>query len=167
MSPESRAFVQRRRRQIRYWPYAVVIFVIILVAFYGWLGVAAPTYVNPALLAQQTQTQKLGLNQLLIQAELGDLAIIACGLLLLLVLALTSLSLWNESQLIRILDQQEKDAAPEKTGEASDKPDDETEPAAATETASDDAETTNDNASAETSAPAPAPEAASPEPPRD
>lgn len=125
MSPEARAFVQRRRRQIRYWPYAATVFAVVLVGFYVWLWFTAPLYINPALLAQQVQTQKLELNQLLILSELGDLAIIACGLLLLLVLALTSLSLWNESQLIHILDLQETEAAQEAAGRETEKADEE------------------------------------------
>jgi H+/Cl- antiporter ClcA len=104
MTPDQEAYLERRRRQIRYWPFMAVVLVAVLGACYGWLYVKAPVYVSPAELVRQLTAQKLGVNQLATLAALGNLAFIACGLFILALIAITTIALRNERHLIRLLD---------------------------------------------------------------
>jgi hypothetical protein len=104
MTPDQEAYLERRRRQIRYWPFMAVVLVVLLGACYGWLYVKAPVYVSPAELVRQLTAQKLGVNQLATLAALGDVAFIACGLFILALIVTTTVALRNERHLIRLLD---------------------------------------------------------------
>ena len=104
MTPDQLAYLERRRRQIRYWPFMAVFLLLLLAACYGWLYVKTPIYVSPTALVEQLRAQKLGIDQLATLAALGNLAFIACGLFILGLIAFTWLALANEARLIRMLD---------------------------------------------------------------
>lgn len=103
MTAEQLAYIERRRRQIRYWPFMAAGLVIILLACYAFLFIKAPLYVSPSELLEQLRAQKLRHDDLVMLAALGNLAFIGCGFFIFALILLTSLSLWNESRLIRIL----------------------------------------------------------------
>lgn len=104
MTPEHLAYIERRRRQIAYWPCMAVALLVLLAAAYAWLFLKAPIYVNPIEFVAQLKAQKLGIDQLATMAALGNLAFIACGLFIAVLILMTSLALWNERRLIRLLD---------------------------------------------------------------
>lgn len=104
MTPDQLAYLARRRRQIRYWPFMAGMLLALLVAAYGWLFLKAPIYVSPMAFVQQLQGRQLGLDQLATLAALGNLAFIACGLFILALIGVASLALWNEHRLILMLD---------------------------------------------------------------
>lgn len=104
MTPEQLAYIERRRRQIRYWPFMAAVLLAILVAAYTYLWLKRPVYVDPTELVAQLTAKKLGMDQLATLAALGNLAFIGCGLFIFSLIAMTSLALWNEHRLIRMLD---------------------------------------------------------------
>lgn len=103
MTPEQLTYIERRRRQIRYWPYMAIFLLVLLATCYGWLFFKAPIYVSPLAFVEQLQAHKLDIDQLAVLAALGNLAFIACGLFILALIGLASLALWNEHRLIRML----------------------------------------------------------------
>lgn len=104
MTPDQLAYIGRRRRQIRYWPFMAVALLMLLVTAYVYLFLKAPIYVNPSEFVAQLNAKKLGVDQLATMAALGNLAFIACGLFIGILIMMTSLALWNEHRLIRMLD---------------------------------------------------------------
>jgi hypothetical protein len=109
MTPEQLAYVERRRRQIRYWPVLAAVLVTMLLGFYGWLWLEMPLNLNPALVIGQFQERLLPPEQLVMLAARGSLAMLGCGLFILTIILLISLSLRNEERLIRLLDEQRRD----------------------------------------------------------
>jgi hypothetical protein len=104
MTPQQLAYIERRRRQMRYWPFMAVMLTVILAGCYAFLFVKAPVYVNPFSFVEQLRGHKIGNDQLATLAALGNLAFIACGFFILALIALTSLSMWNEHRLIQMMD---------------------------------------------------------------
>lgn len=104
MTPQQLAYIERRRRQMRYWPFMAVMLTVVLIGCYAFLFIKAPVYVSPFSFVQQLRAHQLGNDQLATLAALGNLAFIACGFFIFALIALTSLSLWNEHRLIRMMD---------------------------------------------------------------
>lgn len=104
MTPEQLAYIERRRRQIHYWPFMAVVLLALLGAAYAYLFLKMPIYVSPTEFIAQLQAQKLGVDQLATMAALGNLAFIGCGIFIFALIAMTSLALWNEHRLLRMLD---------------------------------------------------------------
>ncbi len=103
MTPAQRAFVEKRLRQIRYWPFMAVALVLLLLACYGFLFFRYPVYVSPDALMLAFKKPQPDLQQLALLAVMGNLAFICLGLLILLVIVVVSLALWNEKRLIALL----------------------------------------------------------------
>lgn len=105
MTPDQLAYIERRRRQIRYWPFMAVILLVLLIASYVYLYLKQPIFLDPALLVAQLKAQKVSIDQLASLAALGNLAFIGCGLFIFVLILTTSLALWAEHRLIRMLDE--------------------------------------------------------------
>lgn len=105
MTPEQIAYVARRRSQIRYWPWLALILVGLLAAAYGWLWWHAPININPFLVLEQFSHKTVSDEEMILLAARGSLALVTCGLFLLLIIFLISVALLNELRLIRLLDQ--------------------------------------------------------------
>lgn len=105
MTPEQIAYVARRRSQIRYWPWLALILVGLLAAGYGWLWLHAPININPFLVLDQFSQKTVSDEEMIMLAARGSLALVTCGLFLLLIIFLISVALLNELRLIRLLDQ--------------------------------------------------------------
>jgi hypothetical protein len=104
MTPQQLAYIGRRRRQMRYWPFMAVMLTVVLAGCYAFLFIKAPVYVSPFSFVEQLRAHKIGNDQLATLAALGNLAFIACGFFILALIALTSLSMWNEHRLIQMMD---------------------------------------------------------------
>lgn len=105
MTPKQIAYVARRRSQIRYWPWLGLLLVLLLAAGYGWLWQHAPININPFLVLDQFGHKTLSDEELILLAARGSLALVTCGLFLLVIILLISVALLNESRLIRMLDE--------------------------------------------------------------
>ena len=110
-TPEQIAYVERRRRQIRYWPWVALLLTGVLVALYGWLWMTMPWFVDPQALVAGLRDGSIDTNELAMLAALGNLAFVGCGLLILVIIVFTSVALWNEHRLIRYLDLQGQSSA--------------------------------------------------------
>lgn len=104
MTPEQIAYVARRRRQVRYWPWLALVLLLALGAGYFWAWQNAQININPFLVLQQFHHKTISEDELIMLAARGSLAMTTCGLFLLLVLLLVSVALLNESRLLKILD---------------------------------------------------------------
>lgn len=104
LSPEQLAYVERRRRQIRYWPWMALLLTLVLGGLYFWLWTNVPLFLDPQALVEGARDGSLDLSELTVLAALGNLAFLGCGLLILVILLLTSAALWNERRLIAYLD---------------------------------------------------------------
>lgn len=104
MTPEQRILVESRRRQIRYWPVLAVLLALLVAGAYAWLWMAAPVNLSASLVLEQFASKTLGEDELIMLAARGTLALVACGLFMLVIVVLVSVALWNEHRLIRILD---------------------------------------------------------------
>lgn len=106
LTPEQNAYVERRRRQIRYWPWVALLLTGALVALYAAIWMAMPWFVDPQALLAGLKDGSIDTNELAMLAALGNLAFVGCGLLILVIIVFTSVALWNEHRLIRYLDLQ-------------------------------------------------------------
>lgn len=104
LSSEQIAYVERRRRQIRYWPWVALLLTVLLAGLYVWLWLAMPWFVDPQALVTGLRDGSIDTNELAMLAALGNLAFVGCGLLILVIIIFTSVALWNEHRLIRYLD---------------------------------------------------------------
>lgn len=116
LSSEQIAYVERRRRQIRYWPWVALLLVLLLVGLYVWLWQAMPWFVDPQALVTGLRDGSIDTNELAMLAALGNLAFVGCGLLILVIIIFTSVALWNEHRLIRYLDHVAPPGKPEDKG---------------------------------------------------
>lgn len=105
MTPDQLAYIDARRRQIRYWPWMAALLLALIAGFFGWLWQTAPINIDPMRVLDQFRVRTLPEEELILLAARGSLALVTCGLLLVLVLVLITLALWNEKKLIRILDE--------------------------------------------------------------
>lgn len=105
MTPKQIAYVARRRSQIRYWPWLALLLVALLAAGYGWLWWHAPININPFLILDQFSHKTVSDEEMILLAARGSLALVTCGLFLLVIILLISVALLNESRLIRLLDE--------------------------------------------------------------
>lgn len=103
MTPQQQAFIERRLRQIRCWPFMALALLGLLLACYGFLYLYHPVYVSPDALMAAFKKPQPDLQQLALLAVLGNLAFICLGLLMLLIIVVVSLALWNEKKLIALL----------------------------------------------------------------
>lgn len=115
LTPAQQAYVERRRRQIRYWPVAAILLVAVLLALYAVIHVQQPLALDPFLLVAQWQAGKVDEVLLVQLAALGHLAFLGCGLLILMLIVFASLALWSEHRLIRLLDQLQASPGPDDT----------------------------------------------------
>lgn len=104
MTPEQRAYIDSRRRQIHYWPWMAAVLVLLVVAGYGWLWQNAQVNLNPQLVVEQFGARVMTDEELILLAARGTLALAACGLFILLLVVTVSVALWNERRLIHLLD---------------------------------------------------------------
>lgn len=105
MSPEQIIYLDRRRRQIRYWPWLAVLMLVIITGVFVAIWWKTPLQLNPLAILGHFRTGLLPDTELVVIAARGSLGLIACGLLLLVILLLISLSVDNERRLIAIIDQ--------------------------------------------------------------
>lgn len=105
LSPEQVAYIDRRRRQIAYWPGMAALLVLVLAGIYVWLWLQFPWFLDPQALLQGLSNGSIDTNELATLAALGNLAFTGGGLLILVIILVTSVALWNERRLIRCLDQ--------------------------------------------------------------
>lgn len=105
LSPEQLAYIERRRRQIAYWPWMAALLVLVLAGIYVWLWLQFPWFLDPQALLQGLRNGSIDTNELATLATLGNLAFTGGGLLILVIILVTSVALWNEHRLIRYLDQ--------------------------------------------------------------
>lgn len=105
LSPEQVAYIERRRRQIAYWPWMAALLMLVLAGIYVWLWLQFPWFLDPQALLQGLRNGSIDTNELATLAALGNLAFTGGGLLILVIILVTSVALWNERRLIRCLDQ--------------------------------------------------------------
>lgn len=103
MTPAEQAYIEKRARDIRQWPYAAVVFVLVLVAAYGFVFFRYPLYISPNALMAELQKPQVDVQQLAEVALLGNLALIGIGLMLMVVLLAVTLSLQNEKRLLALI----------------------------------------------------------------
>lgn len=116
LSSEQIAYVERRRRQIRYWPWVALLLTLLLAGLYVWLWLAMPWFVDPQALVTGLRDGSIDTNELAMLAALGNLAFVGCGLLILVIIIFTSVALWNEHRLIRYLDHVASPGKPDDKG---------------------------------------------------
>ncbi len=103
MTPAEQAFIDKRLQQIAYWPYAAAVLLVLLLAAYGFVFLRYPLYISPNALMAELQKPQVDMQVLAEVALLGNLALIGIGLMIVLLLAAVSLSLWNEKKLIALI----------------------------------------------------------------
>lgn len=123
MTPEQRAYIDSRRRQIHYWPWMAAVLVLLVVAGYGWLWQNAQVNLNPQLVVEQFGARVMTDEELILLAARGTLALAACGLFILLLVVTVSVALWNERRLIHMLDDLAGSAPPAAPGDVSNQSD--------------------------------------------
>jgi ubiquinone/menaquinone biosynthesis C-methylase UbiE len=105
MTPQQLAYLQQRRRQIRYWPFMAVALLALLTMAYVYLYRQFPFYVSPQAFVDFMQAKKIDESHLQILAALGALAGMGAGLFMVALIALASAALWNERRLILMLEE--------------------------------------------------------------
>ncbi|MGH8493030.1 MAG: class I SAM-dependent methyltransferase [Moraxellaceae bacterium] len=103
MNAAQQAYIEKRLRQIRYWPRMAAGLLLLLLALYGVLFARYPIFVSPDALVTLLRQSKPDFEQLAMLAALGNLAFLATGLLILLLIVVVSMALWNERRLIALL----------------------------------------------------------------
>lgn len=111
MSPEQVAFLARRRRQVRQWPWLAGLLLLVIAATFLVIWLKAPLQLSPLAILGYFRSGLLPDTELVVIASRGSLALIACGLLLLVIVLLLSLSVDNERRLLAVIDDLSRPAA--------------------------------------------------------
>lgn len=105
ISEKDRAFIRKREKLARTWPFAGFGLLALLLALTGWLWLRVPNLVNPWLVAEQIRTETLN------QAEMMLMAVMLPALMLLVlafafaVVLLAFVAFANERRLLQLLKQ--------------------------------------------------------------
>jgi hypothetical protein len=103
LTPQQQLYLDRRRRQIRWWFRLGWIPALVVLGLYAWLWNMHPLYVDPALLLQKLRTGGVADIEVARLAALGNLAFAGCALLLVSLVLLTYAAMWTEATTIRQL----------------------------------------------------------------
>lgn len=107
MTSQEAAFIERRKAQIRYWPWLGGGLIVAFVLFGLYAYFSFPLYMDPSYLVSQLRNGKVteqGLAQL---AVFGSFALVACFAFIVTMLIYPFLALANEKRLIEIIERDE------------------------------------------------------------
>lgn len=110
LSSGDKAFVAKRERRARYWPFAGVGSLLLLAAYGAWLWVKTPNLINPwqvleALEAGTLPESTMGVMVVMLPIVMATFLVFAFAMVLLLFVAF-----YNERRLIRLIVELESDS---------------------------------------------------------
>lgn len=103
MTPVDAKHVAYRSFLIRCWPVAGSLLLALTLYLFWYLYQHYPLYVNQEYLLDQLRAYKVDTPTLDRMAVMGNMAFVACGVFVIIVLLLISMALWKEYRLIRII----------------------------------------------------------------
>ena len=98
------AFLQMRRRFLRFWKIAGVSTLVFLVALFSWLYFKVPNLVNPFHVQRQIESNALTPSALKVMAALMPLMMVLAFFLSVAIILFGFLAYANENRYLRILD---------------------------------------------------------------
>lgn len=111
MTPADEKHVAYRAFLIRCWPLLGTLLLGLTLALFWYLYQHYPLYVNLGFLLDQLRAYKVDDQTLDRMAVMGNMAFVACGGFIVVVLLLISMALWKERRLIRIIRAQAEEIA--------------------------------------------------------
>jgi len=111
MTPADEKHIAYRAFLIRCWPVLGTLLLGLTLALFWYLYQHYPLYVNLDYLLDQLRAYKVDDQTLDRMAVMGNMAFVACGAFILIVLLLISMALWKERRLIRIIRAQAEEIA--------------------------------------------------------
>ncbi len=103
MTRPEKAFLARRRRLLRFWPYAGAFAGLAWLGLVAWLGLFVPLLVSPFEVQQRLQADKLAEDSAALMAVMLPVIIDLCLLLTLVVIAFSAVALNTERKYLDIL----------------------------------------------------------------
>lgn len=103
MTPADEKYLASRRLVILLWPVLALALLAATLAGFWYLWQHFPLYVNQNYLLDQLRDHKVSNQMLYRMAVMGNMAFVACGGFVLVVLVLISAALWQERRLLRII----------------------------------------------------------------
>jgi hypothetical protein len=98
MNEQEQAFLTRRARLIRAWPYAGSILLTTVIGFGGFLFWRVPTLANPYAVLSRLETNSIPQSTMMISAVLLPIAFMACVILAASIVLFTFAHLSNEGE---------------------------------------------------------------------
>jgi len=111
MTPAEEKHIAYRAFLIRCWPVAGTLLLGLTLTLFWYLYQHYPLYVNQEYLLDQLRAYKVDNDTLDRMAVMGNMAFVACGAFIIIVLLLISMALWKEYKLIRIIREQAEELA--------------------------------------------------------
>ncbi len=107
LQPAQAAFLRRRRKLIRVWPFVGGGLLAALALFSGWLFVQNPLLINPMEIVQRLQGSGLDPSTLMTMAGLLPLVFLSSIFLVLLLILFTFAKFRTESKYLALLAEQD------------------------------------------------------------
>jgi hypothetical protein len=103
MSGDDQAYVRRRTRLQRWWPWVGGLLLAAILGLWGYLFASGSLLVNPWALLQRLERNDIGEGTVAALAVLGTMGFLSLGIVMLAVLALLWAGMRNERRLLDII----------------------------------------------------------------
>jgi hypothetical protein len=103
MADGERAYVQRRARLQRWWPWVGGLLLAAVLGLWGYLFLSGSLLVNPWALLERLERNDVGAGTLAALAVLGTMGFLSLGIVMLAVLVLLWAAMRNERRLLDII----------------------------------------------------------------
>jgi hypothetical protein len=110
LSPTDKAFVQRREKRAKYWPFFGAVLLTIVVAYGAWLWLKLPHLINPWRVMESLEAGTISESTMEIMAAMLPIVMAAFLVFMFVVVLLWFISFNNERRLIRLVRELEADA---------------------------------------------------------
>lgn len=107
MTPADEKYVAHRAFQIKLWPWIGSLLLVAVLALYWQLYQHYPLYVQQDYLLEQLRAYKVDDQTLDRMAVMGNMAFVACGAFIVIIILLMSQAVWKEWRLVRIIKAQQ------------------------------------------------------------
>ncbi len=103
LDERDRAYLARRTRMLRWWPWAAGVLLVAILGLWGTLFLSRSLLVNPWVLLERLEANDVSQGTLAALALLGSMGFLVLGIVMLAVLALLWAAARNERRLLAML----------------------------------------------------------------
>lgn len=107
LSAKDLAFIERRKRLARYWPWTGVTVLLGLLGYVVWLWFSSPLLINPWAVFDALEKNTLAQSTLVVMAAMLPILMLSLVVFMVVIVALLFQVMAREKRLIRLIEKEE------------------------------------------------------------